>query len=408
MESAARNLHPQVSEDEWRRLGYMDFLSQASPNNLATNPPPPPHPPAVHPMFHYKSPSGNVIWLQYSSASFRPIYDALEPTLSLATAMLLSPASLVFLYSVLYSPRKIVANPSKHSGQLYYVFGQPNPLPDEKTLRERVLSALEKFADWNAFTLMDEKEYSAMHDVHGLTTPLRAKSVDGICITEDNKRGSPTGIRIHKRFTEKLIAWGAGTARANRLIVLNTQFRVAVTICHEIVHALNYAIDTALLRRIELKVATKSTDPIESNEPFWEDQRLAELGAAWESEVFGGKIVEQELEPDTPWFVCKWPGIRNKGGLPQTKGPKKSETWYFIDMHFIDSIQQRSFWDQSLAHDTTILHVPKTLGVRQEYSGSDADPTWSSSRSSEGKNPTEADEYVHRGAAKAAGTPAPP
>ena len=396
MDNVIRNLHPHVHIDQWRRLGYVDYLSQARQNDLARST----HPPAVHPLFQYRSPNGSKIWLGHSPTSFQPIYDALEPTLSLATAILLSPASLVFIYSVLYSPRRLVANPSMHEGQQCYVFARPNPLPDETILRQRVFSALEKLADSNAFVLMDENDYPGMKDVHGLTVVMQPATKDGICITDDNRRGLPTGIRIHKRYVHKLIAWGADPTIVNRLVVLNTQFRLASTICHEIVHALNDAIDTPLLRRVQIKLASNSVKLVDSNEPFWEDQRLAELGAAWESEVFGGTIREDPAGPEGPLLVCKWPGLENRGKLPQTKGPKKMETRYFIDMHFIHDIQQRSFWNQSLAHDTTLLHIPKTLGKRFDYMGDDIDPDWSPTNSSEGipDNPGSGG-FVRRGGA---------
>ena len=66
-------------------------------------------------------------------------------------------------------------------------------------------------------------------------------------------------------------------------------------------------------------------DPtIGTDEPFYRNETMAELGDSWESQVFGGKISWSSQSTSGPLFVCKWPSfLPSEDGYPK-RGKEKS------------------------------------------------------------------------------------
>lgn len=77
---------------------------------------------------------------------------------------------------------------------------------------------------------------------------------------------------------------------------------------------------------------------------------------------------------------------------------KKSSTFYFVDMHYVERVRQSWFWNTPHAPSPTTLRVSKTLGFRMSYVGNNSEPDSNSSNFSEGKYPS-IDGLVRRGAA---------
>lgn len=163
--------------------------------------------------------------------------------------------------------------------------------------------------------------------------------------------------------------------------LLRLQLYMALTISHELAHAIGYAVS------------------METYEPFFADQRLSELGRAWENEVFGG-MAEMIFETDArnPLAFAKWPTYNDKPepqlGVLDMRGPKRYTTWYFVSMKWITDIQQQGFWD--VAGGATKLLIPKRIGFQKKYKYDDYDRDWDRRRSSEGRWPGDSRGRVFR------------
>ncbi|KAA6408669.1 MAG: hypothetical protein FRX48_07751 [Lasallia pustulata] len=171
---------------------------------------------------------------------------------------------------------------------------------------------------------------------------------------------------------------------------LRLSYVFAATLAHEIAHALRNA-------RVRPPPVDKTVQPpreVQDYEPFFEDQRRAEVGHAWESMVIGGKLIDlSEGEHSVAYglYIEKWPNIddtfiklpiqeprliafQGRGLVvpPRThivavrrRRPKKWTTIYCIPMAFIQQLFIRRFWEERVAKEgPKALRFEKRLGVR--------------------------------------------
>lgn len=343
---------------------------------------------------------------------FQTLYDdypTFDPVLRLASAVLESPASVAFIYTIMYGSREKLADLSQRLGQDCYNIRRCNET--ESVVRKLVFEALDK-----------------MHILWELADPQGTESYlmstgsideEEICITNGGRRGLASKITIRKGFLTELDRL---TAKDKDLPLLNLQFMIAKNLCHEIAHAVNYAVSFDAVSEPGSGTNTRSEESA-LYEPFYEDQRQAELGYAYENEVFGGVIQPYTLltqaqlhkrhvevpgsvpitSPEIPLYVCKWPSTASDPSWPERRHSKKSETTYCISMHFIYNIQQQSFWERNISRtaDTSILRISKTIGIREKAKeGTEIDPTWTASGSSEGQWSADSGDIVRRGGEK--------
>lgn len=120
-------------------------------------------------------------------------------------------------------------------------------------------------------------------------------------------------------------------------------------------------------------------------EPFYGDQRIAELGTAWESTVFRGTIQSAgaENDPAFPYGVARydWPGLNRAGYAPGPNprvrrdgdGERRSPArygvkWgsqYLIKSKWIQGFFTRRFWDVEVErYGLSAFRPPKKSGVR--------------------------------------------
>lgn len=367
MDVATRDRIGLRSPEDWRRLGYAG-IPGACTNTLTYK---------IHPLFH----------------GLQNMYPGLAPVLRLASAILESPASMAFLFTILYGHRERQDElSSQFNGECAVLRALRGP---EATIRVMVSMALDKLTKFHEFRI---------------STPPPNDSWEGItvrsgivcCITEDGKQGLGSCTFIRTSFVTKLAQ--LRTEGGNKLEILNLKFRTAVTLVHELAHAINRAVDINAFPILN-EIALTATASSRMYEPWYEDQRLAELGWAYENEVFGGIIGTlpgpgwdrpDSIDPSHPVFVHKWPGTETNEH-PKRRGSKQSMTLYLVSMYFIHNIQQQSFWDYYSAHrDLSKLRIEKTIGVRIETQESDIDSTWDPEYSSEGMWPANENHLVYR------------
>lgn len=367
MDVATRDQIGLRSSEDWRRLGY-GGIPGACRNTLTYK---------IHALFR----------------GLHSTYPIIEPVLRLASAILESPASMAFLYTILYSHRERDDQLSNQfNGECTVLW----PLRGSETvIRDKVSRALDKYSGFHEFLISTPPPND---DWDGVTT----KTDIDCCITDDGRHGLGALTRIKTAYVTKLAQ--LHTEGGNKLEILNLQFRMAVTLVHELAHAVNAAVDTNLIP-LNNEIILTGTASSKIYEPWYEDQRLAELGFAYENEVFGGAIQPlPNMKPDPlssidsshPVFVQKWPGTVSDV-YPKRRGSKLTMTMYLVSMHFIHNIQQQSFWDyHSSYRDVSKLRVEKTIGVRIQSREPDIDSTWDPESSSEGRWATDDDYHVYR------------
>ncbi|KAL9115038.1 MAG: hypothetical protein Q9187_007376, partial [Circinaria calcarea] len=176
---------------------------------------------------------------------------------------------------------------------------------------------------------------------------------------------------------------------------LRIQFYLAVTICHELMHAIENAVQ----------------EDLGSLEPYFGEQALNEVGWAWEDFVFGGGIgeVEEAGEVDhtyrdmTQWplYTTRFPSPGHYSSLLEEEEPspkrlifarrpaKATYTHYYLPMRWISRLQQQATWEQwepSLA--PRWLRIPRQVGVQWRNTiHLPIDPDWDAAKSSEDEWP---------------------
>ena len=329
--------------EELQRLDYWDYTGSL-PNNL-TYP--------IHPIFERSR------WENCSD----DVYYGITHIIRLASAMLESPASVAFHYALMSDPREYLQETSQRLGVPCYRFRHTNH--DEATTRLYFDMMMLRIAPHIRFRWFMKSDLGFAHlNAFGVT---RRNLHSPTFLRGAQQSGNGSVIHINHEYIDNL---SNGPKPLSQL--LRYQFYMALTISHEIAHAVNNAVS------------------VETYEPFYEDQRLTELGKAWEVEVLGGMPeMIGETDARNPLASAKWPTYADKAapqhGTLETRGPKRYTTWYFISMKWITDIQQQSFWD--VAGDTTKLRIPKKVGFQKKYRNDDYDRDWNKEDSSEGRWP---------------------
>lgn len=123
------------------------------------------------------------------------------------------------------------------------------------------------------------------------------------------------------------------------------------------------------------------------DEPFFERDRLAECGFAWESCVIGGRTAS--FGSVTVRFglgIQKWPALSNEGNYPERAKPKLWSTTYFTRMTHVQKLCTAAFWSAAGIdrYGAEALKPDKFLGYRvynpgEAVSRSDGGISWGDS-----------------------------
>ena len=197
----------------------------------------------------------------------------------------------------------------------------------------------------------------------------------GADLRGNGRRGNCTFIVFNSYFLrdiQKLI----DNNQANSLQMLNLQFSLATTLCHEVAHAVAMASNSDVRKQMTSTRCTKLGFLVHlPTEPFFEDQVSAECGYCWESEVLGGKLMGPAPGfPEKFSSIIDWPEGDDHGHeeacvpYPQ-RGPPKNRfiDAFVVDMQFIQMVFRQDFWDTWARLPTAeekgaVLRVPRTVG----------------------------------------------
>ncbi len=295
-------------------------------------------------------------------------FTHLRPALRLATKFIEEPSLLPYWHGLIFSTYHYLPFTSRRLNAPCYSFSQrPGPLtvPQLERVRQGMLYA----ARTTSFEFVESSGIDAWAVcVRSSATALRPFP------------GTGSIIRLSKAF---LTVLHPATTLSNPQR-LRTSLLLANTLAHEFAHA---------ARNARMK---PPQSPIEDFEPFFYDQRRAEVGHAWESVVLGGRIFPFLNAYDSRFGMCveKWPDLDekymvvrpNKPPIPiSRKPPKKWTTMYAMPMPFVQSLFTQAFWDREVGVcGLKALRFEKRLGLRirnWDWTGdSDGVPTDDSSR----------------------------
>lgn len=339
---------------ELQRLGYWDY-AEARQTNL-TYP--------IHPILDR--------WNWFCPDN---LYNGIVQILRLASALFQCPASIAFHYDIMFGTREYLPEASQQHGQACQRLRHIHTNQDEVAIRTEFDTMMLRIAQHISFCFYKQSDPGFTH-LNAFAVTRRNVARPTFFLPGARQSGDGSVIHINYQYIENL---SKGNMPLSQLLRL--QFYMALTISHEIAHAINNAVSVLLY------------------EPFYEDQRLSELGRAWENEVFGG-MTELIFETDArnPLAFAKWPTYADKAtprnGVLALKGPKRYTTWYFVSMKWVNDIQQQWFWD--VPGDTTKLRIPKRVGFQKKYRDADYDRDWDQEKSSEGRWPGDSRGRVFR------------
>ena len=233
----------------------------------------------------------------------------------------------------------------------------------------------------------------------------------------DGRRGIATQIMFNAWFY-KDIRRLQRKGLDNSHQMLNLQFHLAIVLCHEVAHAVNFASQSKL--RSQMANSQKYIIPSlflrVPPEPFLEEQTIAEIvsniillhptlslrsssvvepfsseiyqlraschkmanltsfqGYAWENEVLGGRLKGPPRHcPEELSTISDWPNgepctAHGHGSVP-IRGKKQKSTLkaYIVDMQYIPLAFREEFWENwatlPTKHRGQALKIPRTLG----------------------------------------------
>ena len=384
MDTRTRDKYSTFIKEDWSRLGYLDPPSSQEYGLGLTL--------SKLPIFHHKHHSrplvGHLIWPQYSDTQFAKLCAELDPALRLASAMLQSPASLDLIYKIIYAPRRFPRDRIDYEGQAIL---EIECTGTNERRRNMAKKALNRLAESLSFATQNPHD-NGRKNCDAIVSHSLALHSYGINIADDS--GTPRGIAsticLNRNHLSKLTLLFSQNGD-NTSQILTLQFKLAVSICHNIVPAIGHAADLALLLDAIMEstyrdLATlggsdRSKERVGSNEPFVEDEGVAELGYSWENAVLGGTI-QWANQGDHPLFFSQWPSFLTDGDYPRRAPYSRTTTQYVVPLHYLRNVHRQAFWDNMKAGDTTALHIQRLVGIL--VTDPDADPDSTEADSKEG------------------------
>ena len=325
-------------------LGYLEYAN-ARPNNL-TSP--------IHPVIDLEKWRRSPI-----DPNAKPLEDEdrrlIEPVLRLASAMFLSSVSVAFLHNVIYGKRHHLKEVSiRYKTHLYALDAPPRPCARMKNEFDEVISQISPHVHLYTTDFQD-RESMGLH-LNGRCKYIRNSKISFSESTRLRKGGRGSNIQINDAFLRQLRNLEKSETLKDINHTLRIQFGMALTICHELNHAVNAA------------VKPRKHGKLHSVEPFCKDHNISELGFSWEEEVFDG--LTHRMDSDHQWQmgVYHFPEpyhYRDKYGRFKRGEPPKSFTVYWLSMKWLARLNRQSAWNRwNQTQDPKLLHIPRSVGVQ--------------------------------------------
>ncbi|KAG9691972.1 hypothetical protein KCU95_g7131, partial [Aureobasidium melanogenum] len=293
-------------------------------------------------------------------------YDLMIPALKLASRILDEPQILTYIKGALKKPLTLIndSEATNQAGQPLYTFSN-EPLQDWTT--EEIWHTLYTLKDCIEFQFSAHLPFGCMAMCGaGDTGSMIAIGAYSAKITLSNQF---LGVFRRKLKASQFSSpWTPGTH--DESAVLRSQFAFAVTLVHEVMHALWLASNPTYVQHYAPPQPSQWVNPVE---PFYRDGRMNELGACWETHVFGGNIhmlgyPHGAIMPygmTTVRFPGTWefyPSVIDRGN-PRKWGYEWVTT-YPIEMKHIRKMFTNEMWDEVQRYGIKRLKRKRKLGYR--------------------------------------------
>ena len=387
MNNRAKSEYKHVTKSDWLTNGYEQDLVEAPVGPKLTN--------AIHPMFSYER--GKIPHNAGTRARWGELtpeeYECLDQPLRLATQLLESAASADAICSIVYgdrfnSPENIIRGGIPVSEFL------PHTLRPS-TVGRSAPSVLKKLGQSIGFTftergLTDGQKKLFESGTYAHAIPSTVHFPHGIAITNrPQHKGIAVVVHINPQYQETLNKLHRDILNKD-FQVRKLNFEIALTICHGVIHAINYALASDYLNAFiswsedfNLYTGQRFQEPPPPyNEPFREGQDVAELGSFWENQVFGGICNQSVPNYEDPIYLCEWPSwmCRDKEHRPERALPRRRALRWLIPTHFVQNIQSQDFWDQlnlNYPYDLLALRIRRHVAFQCYIpEGEEYDTTW--------------------------------
>jgi hypothetical protein len=270
------------------------------------------------------------------------IYDTLKPGLRLCTLLLTHRATSPFWLTLRYGERTTTAN-----------HGVKRIIKDviwNQLQADDYANNLQRFAQSLHFHFgMFPTPHHTMDYSYGSMHPIKDHLVGW-----QPKPGEPcrrSRVRLHTDFytTARKLSKLRNPDQAQ---VLRFNFFFAVNLVHELAHFMwmsSWETQRVDIYNFNTEVLAVKAEP----EPYFNDQVFTELGGAFETKVFGGRV-----EPICCRVDCAY-GLTTSDH-PNPTDPHPTRTFYTVPMDFIAKMQQQSTWDADhSASDWRVFHIPR-------------------------------------------------
>lgn len=272
------------------------------------------------------------------------VYYQLEPALRLSTRLLLSKGTSSFWHTLMFGKREFCVSTSARKNQNCYRIRSDTSWTEEwaNAFKER----LDKFAGqvhffFHTTPMQNYGSYASMGLVEdcGFAQALQ--------IDQSEQKFERSKICLHSDFytTAKRISM---LKYPDFAAVLRFHFFLAVVLCHEVAHSLEYAMH-----------------PGHISEVYYYSDDWNEAGEAFERKVFGGRIQPISSRIDCAYGIATidWP-IKNL--------ESQDNVYHAVPMEFIMSLQQQALWDEAeKTSDPAVFQIPRQGAKSAELIGVD-------------------------------------
>ncbi|KAF2418729.1 hypothetical protein EJ08DRAFT_50491 [Tothia fuscella] len=258
------------------------------------------------------------------------IYEVLKPGLQLATLLITHKATSPFWHTALYGIRESTLLPN--------VCRLRKDVPFTVEVANRYNSRLNKLVDSLHFhfslwpTAKDQGNY-----LYGSMHPIKDYALGWL-----PKLGEPcrySRICLHTDFytTAKRLSL---LRNPDPAMVMRFNLFFAVNLSHEFAHFLEMSSHKFSLVDTVMDFNAGDTAAKCSKEPFFNDQAFNEIGAAFETKIFGGRVHPISCRIDCAYGLTTF-------DEPDLLNPLHVRTYYTIPMDFVSRVQQMSTWDEN-------------------------------------------------------------
>ena len=296
----------------------------------------------------------------------REDYELLCPTLRLASQLLQSPPSSDAICSITYGDRHPSPDRIVRHGAIVQEFHKHTIAP--ANVRETAGMVLQRLGRSTRFKLTNMRnDPNDDRDANGHTYGMTGGFPQGVAVADGQlRRGIASMTKLDEKYLKMLKELLVETL-GKQFQILKLNFEMAITICHEVIHAIHLALGSGPVS-LYLEQGDDRKPQI-FIEPFCEGQTVAELGYFWEDHVFGGACIQSMPHRAYPVYVAEWPSwiFRDKDEQPERALPKRRALKWLVSAYYVKNIQTQEFWnmiDVQYPHDLLALRIRKRVAVK--------------------------------------------